>query len=293
MISIVIITRNRKAELKKTILSCFRQHSVSEFVVVDNNSSDGTQKYIEELAKEHSFKLKYLFMEENLGVAGARNVGFENSSCEIVFFIDDDAYIDDSPDCISKIEEFMLMHPDIAIVATDIYNIQDNIYQYGIFPKGVSPRTEGEVLYFIGASHFIRKSPFAGGRLYPEKLFFEQEERYASFLAWSLDYKVWYTNLMCVTHAPSSFTRISNKDRALNNYLNAFIIKKLLNPGCLIPIVWILFLTRFSLFSGINIKSWKTCYSRYRERYSDSDRRPMSLKKIIKLIKQFGITPLL
>ena len=293
MISIVIITRNRKDELKKTILSCLRQNSVNEFVVVDNNSSDGTQEDIEQLASKHSFNLKYLFMKENLGVAGARNVGFENSTGEIVFFIDDDAYIDDSPDCFRRIEELMLTHPDIAIVATDIYNVQDNAYQYGVFPKGVLPRTEGEVLYFIGASHFIRKSVFAGGRLYPENLFFEQEERYASFLAWGLGYRVWYTKLMCVTHAPSTFTRISNRDRSLNNYLNSFIIKKLLNPGCLIPLVWLMFITRFSLFVGLNIKSWKTCISLYRERYNVSDRRPTSLKKTIELIKKFGIKPLL
>ena len=293
MISIVIITRNRKVELKKTILSCLRQNSVIEFIVVDNNSDDGTQEDIEQLARENSFNLKYLLQKKNLGVAGARNVGFENSTGEIVFFIDDDAYIDDSPDCFSRIEEYMSTRPDIAIVATDIYNVQDNAYQYGIFPRGVPPRTEGEVLYFIGASHFIRRSLFAGRRLYPENLFFEQEERYASFVAWGMGYKVWYSKLMCVQHAPSTFTRISDRDRTLNNYLNSFIIKKLLNPVCLIPIVWIMFLTRFSLFAGINIQSWKTCISLYRERYNVSDRRPMSLKKAIELIKKFGITPIL
>ena len=291
MISIVIITRNRKDELKKTILSCLQQNSVCEFIVVDNNSTDGTREDIEQLASEHSFDLKYLFMKENLGVAGARNVGFANSTGNIAFFIDDDAYIDDNPDCFSRIEKFMLSHPNIAILATEIYNLQDKAYQYGIFPKGVPPRTEGEILYFIGASHFIRKSPFAGGRLYPEKLFFEQEERYASFLAWNLGYRVWYTKLLRVVHAPSSFTRINDRARSLNNYLNSFIIKKLLNPAGLIPVVWIMFLIRFSLFAGIDIKSWKTGLSLYRERYNVSDRRPMSLGKAIELIKKFGITP--
>jgi len=85
MISIVIITRNRKDEFKKTILSCLRQQSVNEFVVVDNNYSDGTQEDIGQLARKHSFNLKYLLKKEHLGVAEARNVGFENSTGEIVF----------------------------------------------------------------------------------------------------------------------------------------------------------------------------------------------------------------
>ncbi len=293
MISIVIITRNRKDELKKTILSCLRQETECEFVIVDNNSEDGTRGTVERLAREKSFPLKYVFMEKNLGVAGARNVGFENSAGEIVYFIDDDAWIDDRPDCFNRVEELMSTRPDIAIVATEIYNTQDNAYQYGIFPRGTAPRTVGDVLYFIGASHFIRRSAFAGGRLYPHKLFFEQEERYASFRAWSMGCRVWYTNSVRVVHSPSNFTRMPDRDRTLNNYLNSFIIKKLLCPGCLVLVVWLMFLARLLRFSGLDTRSWKTCVSLYRDRYHTADRRPMPLKKSVELIRRFGINPVL
>ncbi len=293
MISVVIITRNRRDELRKTILSCLEQEAVCEFVIVDNNSDDGTRESVESLAAEHSFELNYLFMEENLGVAGARNVGFEHSSGEIVYFIDDDAWIDDRPDSFRRIEELMSSRPDIAIVSTEIFNVQDNAYQYGIFPRGVPPRTKGDVLYFIGCSHFIRRSPFAGARLYPHRLFFEQEERYASFRAWSLGCRVWYVNSPRVIHAPSTFTRIPERSRSLNNYLNSFIIKKLLCPGCLLPVVWLMFLARMLRFAGLDIGAWKTCISLYRDRYRSADRRPMPLKTAVELVRRFGISPVL
>lgn len=293
MISIVIITCNRKEELRKTILSCWRETADAEFIIVDNNSSDGTRPFIEQLAGEYSLNLKYFFQQENLGVAGGRNVGFRYAENEIVYFIDDDAVLDDNPGCINKIREFMSARPDIAIVATDIYNIKENYHQYGAFPKGVTPGTEGEVLYFIGASHFIKKSAFPGERLYPEKLFFQQEERYASFRAWGSGHKVWYTNTMRVIHNPSSFTRIDDRDSRLNNYLNSLIIKKLLAPRCLIPVVWMMFLLRFFRLSGLHTGLWKTAFSLYRERYDVADRRPMSLKKTTELIRKFGWRPIL
>lgn len=293
MVSIVIITRNRKDELLYAIESCLRQEGEFEFVIVDNNSSDGTREAVEALAARRALRLKYLFQEENLGVAGARNIGFAESTGEIAYFIDDDAYIEGRPDDIRRVEKFMLAQPDIAIVGTDIYNLQSRSYEYGAFPKGTPPRTEGEVLYFIGCSHFIRRSVFAGSPLYPENLFFEQEERYASLTAWKLGYRVWYTNTMGVIHAPSLSTRISSRERKLNNYLNSFVIKKLLVPTCLLPAVWTMFLLRFLRFTGLQPDLWKTGISLYRVRFVRADRRPMSLSRAMELIRKFGIKKLL
>lgn len=95
MISVIIPTHNRSDSLKNTIISLKGQVISKELgfdyeiIVVDNNSTDGTKKLIDDMGGQMNGRLKYLF-ESNKGASRARNKGIESAKGKIISFIDDD-----------------------------------------------------------------------------------------------------------------------------------------------------------------------------------------------------------
>lgn len=89
-LSVVLPTYNRLGQLKQVLAGlCGQTVSADSFevVVVSDGSSDGTNEYLTSL--ETPFKLVPV-LQENGGVATARNNGIKTASGEIVLFIDDD-----------------------------------------------------------------------------------------------------------------------------------------------------------------------------------------------------------
>lgn len=84
-ISVIITTHNRPDMLPRAVASAFGAGTAPEVVVVDDASTDETARVCRGLAG-----IKYVRLEENLGVAGARNVGIQNSGGEYICFLDDD-----------------------------------------------------------------------------------------------------------------------------------------------------------------------------------------------------------
>jgi glycosyltransferase involved in cell wall biosynthesis len=89
-VSVVISTYNRWDSLKETIKSLSLQDYPEdryEIIVVDDGSTDGTEKKI------HSFSsggLRYLRHPERMGQSRARNLGIKEARGEIVIFVDSD-----------------------------------------------------------------------------------------------------------------------------------------------------------------------------------------------------------
>ncbi len=91
-LSVVISTYNREFLLSQCLQSLADQ-SLSkdkyEVIVVNNNSTDGTDRVAGEFAKKyHNFKV---FLETQQGLSYARNRGWQEASGNYTAFIDDDA----------------------------------------------------------------------------------------------------------------------------------------------------------------------------------------------------------
>ncbi len=99
-ISMVVCTYNRIKMLKEAINSLLCQSIINdpsikwEVIVVNNNSDDGTEEYLKELAKENRF-VKYV-LETNQGIGYARNAALENAQYDIIAYIDDDETADEN-----------------------------------------------------------------------------------------------------------------------------------------------------------------------------------------------------
>lgn len=114
-ISVIIPVYNGEKYIKETIQSIQSQsYPIHEVVIINDGSTDGTQKIIHELIKEFS-NIIYL-NQENAGPAKARNYGIKKSTGEYIAFCDaDDIWESNKIEQQVKIFETDL---DIALVCT-------------------------------------------------------------------------------------------------------------------------------------------------------------------------------
>ena len=95
-LSVIIATYNRSAMLMQTLQSLVEQNASRydwECVVVNNNSTDDTEKCFEEFIAEHSgFNIR-MVNEPNQGLSYARNRGFRETEGEYIAILDDDEKI--------------------------------------------------------------------------------------------------------------------------------------------------------------------------------------------------------
>ncbi|HEV7698812.1 MAG TPA: glycosyltransferase family 2 protein [Pyrinomonadaceae bacterium] len=84
-VSIIIPTHNRPHLLPNAVESARAAGRNTEIIVVDDASTDETASVCRELKG-----IKYIRLERNQGVAGARNIGILASSSDYIAFLDDD-----------------------------------------------------------------------------------------------------------------------------------------------------------------------------------------------------------
>ena len=88
-VSVVIPCFNAEKYIQKTIDSIANQTQMPvEIICVDDCSSDGTKKNLEDLAK--TLPLRVLQTPKNSGPAAARNLGWRNARSEWIAFMDSD-----------------------------------------------------------------------------------------------------------------------------------------------------------------------------------------------------------
>src|SRR5215211_7278317 len=84
-VSLIIPTFNRPHLLPQAVESARREGRDVEVIVVDDASCDETASIGAAL-----HDIKYVRLDRNQGVAGARNVGLLESSSDFIAFLDDD-----------------------------------------------------------------------------------------------------------------------------------------------------------------------------------------------------------
>lgn len=93
-ISVIIPAYNSEQFIGETLDSMLRQSLKDiEVVIVNDGSTDGTQKIIDEYTAKYDIFKSY--MQQNAGVSAARNYGLEKATGEYVVFLDADDYYSD------------------------------------------------------------------------------------------------------------------------------------------------------------------------------------------------------
>ena len=93
-VSIVVPVYNVEKYLRKCLNSLVGQTLKEiEIIVVNDGSTDGSQKIIDEFVDNYPGKIKCL-IKENGGLSDARNYGMPYCSGEYIGFVDSDDYVD-------------------------------------------------------------------------------------------------------------------------------------------------------------------------------------------------------
>lgn len=176
-LSICVITMNRAAQLKEALNSCLActLPKETEFVIIDNASTDNTETVVHETLKASGYNYYYEHLSENLGVGGGRNFAYSKANGEYAYMLDDDAVIDreHNPDFFVRAVEILDKNSKIVTLTTQIYDTawkEDRVEIGGkIIEQGLY-----KCQMFCGGSHFLRKAFYVDLPYLPNKYGYEE-----------------------------------------------------------------------------------------------------------------------
>lgn len=101
MLTVILCTYNRLKDLKKTLPTFIKNKNKSiKFLILDNNSSDGTRQYIDQMSKI-DIRIKVIKNKKNIGAAKNFYKGIKLAKSKFICFLSDDdimigKYLDNS-----------------------------------------------------------------------------------------------------------------------------------------------------------------------------------------------------
>lgn len=122
MVSLIITTYNYAQYVERAIRSGLDQSLPSnqyEIIVVNDNSTDNTAAVLE----NYSNDVRVFNLEQNLGLASARNLGIKKAKGQFIVFLDADDYIHKETLRVQKL--FLEENNSLDAVAIDYYLVDE------------------------------------------------------------------------------------------------------------------------------------------------------------------------
>ena len=272
-VSVIIVSYNCKNFLDiciNSVLSSFSNIS-GEIIIIDNNSTDGTKKFI------RKFKHKIVFIQNNtnLGFAKANNIGSANAKGKFLLFLNPDTIIGEN-----LIENYIKFYsskknigllscrmvdgrgdflpeskrniPTKLIALKKIFNFNNGYY------SELDTYEFGKVDVLCGANIFVEKNKFNELGKFNEKYFMYGEDIELSVKSKLNGYENYYLGKNSIIH----FKGESNDDyfRHIKNFYGAISIyqKNVGSSSHLLNILTDVFLKLVILFKLISIPKKST-----------------------------------
>ncbi|MBY4275297.1 glycosyltransferase family 2 protein [Rhodococcus fascians] len=234
--TIVVVTRNRAAELGTTLSHLARLRPRPPVVVVDNASSDETERVVAD-ASNTDESVTYIRLDHNCGGA-SRNIGVDAAKTPYVAFSDDDSWWEQG--ALPRAEQLFDRYPGLGLIAARTLVGDDNREDpvnalMANSPLGQTPDSPGpSILGFIACGAVVRTRAFeqAGG-FSPVIGFAGEEESLALDLS-AAGYQLCYVDTIINHHHPST-SRSSPHDRGSatrrNEVLTAWMRRSLVHAS--------------------------------------------------------------
>ncbi len=160
LVTINIVTRNRKDALKRAVQSAYAQtHRPIEVVIVDNDSDDGSPEMIETEWPE----IRVIRIHTNIGCQPGRNIGMKNSRGKYIFNLDDDGHL--HPQAIEKVVRRFEAEPDVALITAAVHLTGEERSER---MAALAHEIERYVSGFFGGASCIRSSVLPETGYFPE-----------------------------------------------------------------------------------------------------------------------------
>ncbi|KWT95095.1 glycosyltransferase family 2 protein [Candidatus Magnetominusculus xianensis] len=208
LVSAVIVSYNRRDDLRETLqMLCQQNYKNIEIIVVDNASADGTDEMIGGLGLSN---LRLIQMEKNLGVK-AYNMGFEAARGEYILILDDDSF--PAHNALERMIDKFNRYPAIGIIS---FTVKD----YSTFKDSpdVTDSNEQEpafsddyIMSFHGAGAGVRREVLKKAGGYPEEFFLYFNETDMALRVWNAGFRIEsFPDIVCF-HKSSQINRTSTR----------------------------------------------------------------------------------
>ncbi|APU20088.1 MULTISPECIES: glycosyltransferase family 2 protein [Actinoalloteichus] len=200
--TVVIATRDRAAELHRTLTRLRALRPAPPIIVVDNASSDDTAAGAARIAGVQVIRLR-----RNLGAA-ARNLGVTRAATPFVAFSDDDSWW--AHDALPSAERILTAHPRVALLAARTLvgptDSDDPLNQrMAASPLGHPTGLPGpSVLGFLACAAIVRRTAFLEVGGFSRLLHFGAEERLLALDLAAHGWALCYADRVLAHHHPSS-----------------------------------------------------------------------------------------
>ena len=292
-LTIALITMDRAEQLKLAIESCVASllPENTQFVVVDNASSDNTAEVVDEIKKSIKYDLVYHKEEINQGVGGGRNICFSLAEGEYVYFFDDDAEIPAQlygTFFVSSVD-YLDNNPKVALLTTEIED--------SVFGERKLVTARNKIIDGLRCSY-----TFHGGTVFARKKCFEEpmfmnimygnEEIAVSMGALDRGYYSVFLSDMYILHNPKvDKWRGRDLDRLnMQSINNTYAIKTMLYPGVMRPILYMAYkqrLKKFNINKSDLIKEFK---QKRKEFCKKNHAKKIRISTVISAYREFGLT---
>lgn len=296
MLSIIVITMNRADQLMEALESCARCKlpELTEFVILNNASTDHTEKKVKEFTEAYpAISVRYFYSETNLGVGGGRSYAFDKANGKYLYFMDDDAIID--PECsdqffINSIA-FLERHANVASLTTKITDALMGEQRNSI----ASPHVfDGKKLmyFFLGGSHFLRKASFQSPLYLNIK--YSSEEYAPSIQAIDHGYCHVFDDSIRIIHKPKVNKWINGTERMRNIQIAlaavVYATKRILYPRVFHPLLWGCYQLRCAKYLRPYRGAQKEANTMVRQIIHDNPRPKVKIGTVLYMFKMFGMT---
>jgi len=222
-LSIIIVSFNTKDLLKKcieSIVHCSWFNILGEIIVIDNGSTDGSQKVVKSIkskVESNNLKMSFIENEQNLGFAKAVNQGIKQAKGEVIFLLNPDTVV--KPEALKNLLEFeeklgpaivgaRMLNPDGSIQGSvfNLPTIGGAIQEYWFGKKGAFSKYAPfggkpvEVKAVSGGAMLISKEVIKKIGLFDERYFMYFEDLDYCRRARKAGFKIWYLPTAEVIH---------------------------------------------------------------------------------------------
>lgn len=212
-VAVVIVTRNRRAELLRTLERLSALEERPELIVVDNASTDGSA----EAVREHWPRARVLAAVTNLGASG-RTMGVRVASAPVVAFADDDSWW--APGALRRAAEAFAGHPGVGLINGRILVGPEEVEDHACRKMRAAPLGHPEdlpgplIMGHLGCGTIVRRRAYLGVGGYSPVLGFGAEERLLALDLAAAGWQQCYVGEVVAHHDPSPLREEHGRRRA-------------------------------------------------------------------------------
>lgn len=221
-VSIVVLNWNGKKFLKNCLDSLGELiYPAVEIIVVDNNSTDGSQEFI----KINYKKVVLIENKENYGFAKGNNIGFKASTGDYILILNNDTVV--TPNFLSPLIKDFKNDSRIACLQPQIRLSKNKqlldgvgafitftgfLYHFGYLKDRMQAKYNKKMNVFSakGACIFLKRKAIEEVGLFDEDFFIFFEETDLCFRLWLAGYSVVYEPESVIYHLGGGDTTLSN-----------------------------------------------------------------------------------